>query len=53
MSMSKMIRILKSDDRESRQRQVARLKSEIAYLTEEIQLIEMTLDLPKNKKKPN
>jgi hypothetical protein len=48
--MSQMIRILKSTDSESRQRQVARLKHKIAYLTEEIQLIEMTLDTPKTRK---
>jgi hypothetical protein len=44
--MSKMIRILKSDDRESKQRQAARLKNEIVYLTEELQYIEITLNDP-------
>ena len=42
--MSKLIKILRSNDRESNQRQLARLKKEEAQITEEIQLIEMTLD---------
>lgn len=42
--MSKMVRILKSNDRESRQRQLNRLKREIAQLTEEVQLIELSLE---------
>ncbi len=41
---------IKSDDFESQQRKVARLNYEIAILTEEMQLIEMTLDQPKPKK---
>ncbi len=50
--MSKLVKILKSDDRESRQRQAARLKNEIVYLTEELQYIEITLDdSPKSEKK--
>ena len=42
--MSTMIKILKSTDNESKQRQVQRLKKEIAQLTEDIQLIELSLD---------
>jgi hypothetical protein len=42
--MSKMMRILKSTDSESKQRQVTRLKKELVQLTEDIQLIELTLD---------
>ncbi len=42
--MSKMIKILRSNDRESKQRQLTRLKKEEVQITEEIQLIEMTLD---------
>lgn len=42
--MSKMIKILKSNDKESRQRQLNRMKKEIAQLTEEVQLIELTLE---------
>ena len=49
--MSQMLRILKSTDYESKQRQIARLKHQIAYLTEEIDLIEMTLDAPKTRRK--
>jgi hypothetical protein len=49
LKMEKMLKILRSNDHESKQRQVARLKNEIANLTEEVQLIEMTLDLPKPK----
>ncbi len=50
--MSKLVRILKSDDNESRQRQATRLKNEIVYLTEELQCIEITLDdSPKAKTK--
>ena len=48
--MERMLKILRSNDHESKQRQVARLKNEIANLTEEVQLIEMTLDLPNPKK---
>ena len=42
--MSKMVKILRSDDNETKQRQVTRLKKEIAQLTEHMQLIEMSLD---------
>jgi hypothetical protein len=41
--MSKIIRILKSEDQESKQRQLAKLKKTIAQMTEEAELIEMTL----------
>ena len=41
--MSKIIRILKSDDQESKQRQLAKLKKAIVQMTEEAELIEMTL----------
>jgi len=44
--MSKMIRILRSNDDESKQRQLTRLKKEIEQLNEHVQLIEMTLDQP-------
>ena len=47
IGMSKMMKILKSDDHESRQRRLTRLRNEIAYLSEEAELIEMTLDTPK------
>ena len=39
-----MIKILTGTERESNQRHLARLKKEGAQITEEIQLIEMTLD---------
>ena len=42
--MSQLIKILKSTDYESKQRQVKRLKNEIACLTEEVELIEMSLN---------
>ncbi|MGA2386849.1 MAG: hypothetical protein ABSG33_09985 [Candidatus Bathyarchaeia archaeon] len=42
--MSKMVKILRSNDRESKQRQLTRLKKEMTQLTEEIQLIELTLE---------
>ena len=49
--MSKMMRILKSDDRESKQRQLTIVKNRIKVLTEEAELIELSLDLPKPTKK--
>jgi len=42
--MSKMIRMLRSDDKELKQRQLVKLKKEVVQINEEIQLIEMTLD---------
>jgi len=42
--MSIMLKILKSTEYESKQRQVARLKKEVEQLTEDIQLIELTLN---------
>ena len=50
--MSKFIEILRSSDYESKQRQVARMKKEIAYLTEEVQLIELSLESPRPLRKP-
>jgi len=46
--MSQLIKILKSTDFESKQRQIKRLRSEIAYLSEEVELIELSLN-PSNK----
>ena len=42
--MSKLISILKSDGNESKQRQLTKLKKDIAQMTEEVQLIEMSLN---------
>ena len=39
-----MIRMLRSDDKELKQRQLVKLKKEVVQINEEIQLIEMTLD---------
>ncbi len=41
--MSKMIEILRSTDSESKQRHLSRLKKDIEQLTEEKQLIELSL----------
>jgi hypothetical protein len=49
--MSEMLRILNSTDKESKQRQVARMKNQVAYLNQEIQLIEMSLDTEEPRKK--
>ncbi len=42
--MSQMIKILRSSDREINQRRLTKLKKEEAQISQEIQLIEMTLD---------
>ncbi len=42
--MSKLISILKSDGNESKQRQLAKLRKDIAQMTEEAQLIEISLN---------
>jgi hypothetical protein len=42
--MSKMVKMLKSDDYESKQRQLTKLKKDIAQMTEEMELIEMSLN---------
>ncbi len=44
---------LKSDNFESQQEKVSKLDHKIACLTEEVQLIEMTLDLLNLKKPPD
>ena len=49
--MSELLRILNSTNKESKQRQVARMKNQVAYLNQEIQLIEMTLDTEEPRKK--
>ena len=46
-----MLRIINSSDRELKQRQVTRMKNQVAYLNQEIQLIEMTLDTEEPRKK--
>jgi hypothetical protein len=42
--MTMMVKILKSDNIETEERQIARLKKEITLLTEDLQLREMTLE---------
>jgi len=44
-----MVKILKSDNIETEERQIARLKKEITHLTEDLQLREMTLDQLRSK----
>ncbi len=46
-----MAKILKSDDLETEQRQIARLKKEIVYLTEDLQTREETVMRLKTKTK--
>ena len=41
--MTNLIQILKSTDKESKQRHLARVKQNIAQMQEEAQLIELTL----------
>jgi hypothetical protein len=43
--MSNLVRILRSDGNESKQRQLAKIKKDIEQLTEEKQLIEMSLGI--------
>ena len=42
--MSQLIKILKSSDYESKQRQIRRLKKEIDTLTNEVEMIESTME---------
>lgn len=51
INMSEMLKIINSSDRELKQRQVARMKNQVAYLNQEIQLIEMTLDTEEPRRK--
>jgi len=47
--MTMMMKILKSDNIETEERQIARLKKEITHLTEDLQVREMILEQLKNK----
>ena len=47
--MSMLVKILKSDDFETEQRQIARIKKEIDYLTEDLQIREEKAMKLKNK----
>jgi hypothetical protein len=49
-SKTSKMSIIISDDFESQQEKITKLNYKIASLTEEVQLIEMTLDQPKPKK---
>jgi len=47
--MTMMVKILKSDNIETEERQIARLKKEITHLTADLQLREITLKQLRNK----
>ena len=47
--MTMMMKILKSDNIETEERQIARLKKEITLLTEDLQFREITLEQLRNR----
>ena len=47
--MTMMMKILKSDNIETEERQITRLKKEITHLTEDLHLREMILEQLRNK----